>query len=303
MTSHLTGAAFVRWKILIAITLVLAGCRGRSEPTTEVGTESTGLTLVVMDPLAAPLSCPCVEGYAQRQYEALATFLQDQMAVPVRVVFGESLAAALNDGSAEEADLIIGKDSVVRADAQAADLPATPIAHLTDKQGRTTQTGLFVVRSDDPSQSLADLAGYRILLGPADCDEKHAAARRVLAATGIELPEELVEISQACSDGACKLVDAGPGIKAAAVISSYAQPLLEGCGTIKAGDLRVVGETEPVAFISVFVADHVDAPQREQIERLLARVGEDRELCKQLETLLGFVPSEQAQVSVARKKN
>lgn len=28
-----------------------------------------GLSLVVMDPLAAPLSCPCVEGYAQRKYE------------------------------------------------------------------------------------------------------------------------------------------------------------------------------------------------------------------------------------------
>ncbi|MBW3598872.1 MAG: hypothetical protein KY475_16560, partial [Planctomycetes bacterium] len=33
------------------------------------------LTMVVMDPLAAPLSCPCVEGYAQRKYEALAAHL------------------------------------------------------------------------------------------------------------------------------------------------------------------------------------------------------------------------------------
>ena len=30
------------------------------------------LSLIVMDPLAAPLSCPCVAGYAQRKYEVLA---------------------------------------------------------------------------------------------------------------------------------------------------------------------------------------------------------------------------------------
>ena len=32
--------------------------------------EEKAFTLIVMDPLAAPLSCPCVEGYAQRKYEA-----------------------------------------------------------------------------------------------------------------------------------------------------------------------------------------------------------------------------------------
>jgi hypothetical protein len=30
------------------------------------------LTMIVMDPLAAPLACPCVKGYAQRDYEKLA---------------------------------------------------------------------------------------------------------------------------------------------------------------------------------------------------------------------------------------
>jgi len=39
---------------------------------------------------------------------------------------------------------------------------------------------------------------------------------------------------------------------AATVISSYAQPLLEGCGTIKKGDLRVIGETDPMPFVVAF---------------------------------------------------
>ena len=76
------------------------------------------LSLIVMDPLAAPLSCPCVEGYAQRKYEVLAKHLESAVGKPVRVTFSESLSGALKK-SGGEADLIIGKDSVVRADAAA----------------------------------------------------------------------------------------------------------------------------------------------------------------------------------------
>ena len=38
----------------------------------------------------------------------------------------------------------------------------------------------------------------------------------------------------------------------AAVISSYAAALLEGCGTIEKGAIRIIGETEPVPFVTVF---------------------------------------------------
>ena len=47
-----------RGLLLAAVAIVAwAGILAAAEPT---------LTLVVMDPLAAPLSCPCVKGYAQR---------------------------------------------------------------------------------------------------------------------------------------------------------------------------------------------------------------------------------------------
>ncbi|MCA9069318.1 MAG: hypothetical protein KDA84_10365, partial [Planctomycetaceae bacterium] len=38
--------------------------------------EQETLTVVVMDPLSKPLSCPCVEGYAQREYKALSAHLE-----------------------------------------------------------------------------------------------------------------------------------------------------------------------------------------------------------------------------------
>lgn len=50
-----------------------------------------GLTVIVMDPLALPLSCPCVKGYAERDYDQLGKFLEGRLHQPVRVVFSESV--------------------------------------------------------------------------------------------------------------------------------------------------------------------------------------------------------------------
>src|SRR5947208_3409602 len=115
--------------------------------------DKTPLTLIVMDPLAAPLSCPCVKGYAQRDYEKLAKQL---------------------------------------------------------------------------------------------------------------------ETHNSCSDGATKILDMHKsGEKAVTVISSYAQPLLEGCGTIKKGDLRVLGETDPMPFVVAFISERVNASDRAAIQAAL----------------------------------
>ena len=56
-----------------------------------------------------------------------------------------------------------------------------------------------------------------------------------------------------------------PEVKAAAVISSYAEPLLEGCGSIKKGDLRVVGQTQPVPFVTALVSDELDPAMQKQV--------------------------------------
>src|SRR5438094_8614155 len=73
----------------------------------------TSLTMIVMDPLALPLSCPCVKGYAQRDYEKLAQFMEQKLGQPVTVAFSESLPAALKKKTDGKADIVIGKHSVV----------------------------------------------------------------------------------------------------------------------------------------------------------------------------------------------
>ncbi len=249
------------------------------------------LSLVVMDPLAEPLSCPCVQGYAQRKYEKLAEYLAAQLGRPVHVTFAESFEQALAKKDCKVIDIAIGKDSVVRYDGAAKKIKVTPVARLTGQDGIATQTGLIVVRSSDPARRLEDLHGYRILFGPRDCDEKFAAARRSLSNAGVEAPPvEASETMQACSDGACKIIEWGDTQRAAAVISSYAAPLLEGCGTIKKGDLRVIGQTEPVPFITAFTTNRVDRGLQDKIRQALLDVSKKPKLKVAMETLLGFVP-------------
>jgi ABC-type phosphate/phosphonate transport system substrate-binding protein len=257
------------------------------------------LTLVVMDPLSAQLSCPCVAGYAQRDYEKLAAFLTAKLGRPVKAHFAESLAGALQKKTEGKADVIIGKDSMVRADAKAAKMGLQHLAALTGKDGLTVQKGLIVVAKDDPALAADGLKGYTILFGQATADEKHAAALALLKDLGVPVPKA-PETCVSCSVGATKVLDLHKkGEKAAAVISSYAQPLLEGCGTIKKGDLRVIGETDPVPFIAAFANDQLSAADRETIKTALLEVGKSKDLCTALETKDGFVLD---QVTEAKKK-
>lgn len=263
------------------------------------------LSLVVMDPLAAPLSCPCVEGYAQRKYEVLAEHLEKTLDRKVKLTFDGSLRLALKK-TGGTADIVIGKDSVVRSDAKAAKLPVTAVGRLTDRQGSTEQFGMIVVNKEDPAETVADLQGYTIIFGPAEAEEKHDAALELLHQSGIDIPKANRKIDLACSDGACKVIDMGPKSKTAAVISSYAQPLLEGCGTIKKGDLKVVAKTDRVPFVTAFVADSLGTDQRKKIEASLSSIALEPTVLEALESLVGFLPVDtppkQASTSTAKKK-
>ncbi|MBA4106249.1 MAG: hypothetical protein C0485_10865 [Pirellula sp.] len=262
-------------------------------PVQAASKDDGAITMLVMDPLALPLSCPCVAGYAQRKYEVLGEYLSKELGQPVEVVFAESIKNALDKESIDDIHIIVGKDSVVRAQGKKHDFDVSRLARLVGKDGKTTQTGLIVVRSADPAQKLSDLDGYRILFGPSECDEKFAAARALLEEAGVDLPPEKdAEISHACSDGACMIIDWGDKIRGAAVISSYAAPLLEGCGTIKKGDLRVIGETDEVPFVAAFATKSLDKDDQKKLQKALYEAGKAPGMLVALETMLGFVPED-----------
>ena len=247
------------------------------------------LTLLVMDPLALPLSCPCVKGYAQRRYEQLGAFLESRLARPVRVLYGDDIAKTLCTGRVTHLDLIIGKDSVVAFDARANDLALRPALRLTGRDGATTQRGLFVVRQADRARRLADLQGYRFLFGPPECAEKFQAAADALTAAGVALPAQ-IESRPGCSDAAQELLAQPAQQPTAAVISSYAAALLEGCGQVPKGALRIVGETRPVPFITVFFAEALEPALAARLRDTLLAVGQEPALLEALESRAGFVP-------------
>src|SRR5687767_887321 len=114
---------------------VLMLALGFLAPSSALGQEKSALTVIVMDPLAAPLSCPCVKGYAQRDYEKLGQFLEKQLGRPVKVYFSESLTGAVQKKTEGKADVIIGKESVVRQESKANLLKVAAVASLTGKDG------------------------------------------------------------------------------------------------------------------------------------------------------------------------
>ena len=108
--------------------------------------EDPPVQVVVMDPLALPLSCSCVDDVGQRRYDQLAAYLERMTGRSFKLTFEESLDLALRRIRSEP-DFIIGKDAMVRFDANRLKLSVSPLAYLTDRDGRTTQQGVFLVRT------------------------------------------------------------------------------------------------------------------------------------------------------------
>ena len=256
------------------------------------GPSNAEITLVVTDPLALPLACSCVQGYAQRKYEKLADFLQLKLGKSVRVVWGESIEGAKKEHGLGQKTVFIGKDSVVRFDSNKLKIDVTPLAQLTDVKGSVNQRGVFVVRRDNPAASLLDLEGYRVLWGPEKCNEKSASPKSKLKELEITIKSE--DVCDTCSVTARKLVEDADANKVVGVISSYAERLLTGCGTIENNSLKVVGESDEVPFISVFLSDPFKPDERKAILEGLLAVRSSRDLLAAMESKDGFVAYEEA---------
>ena len=268
------------FSLLLAV-FILTSCE-KSSPV-DIETEPT-LNIVVMDPLSDRLACDCVEGYAQRKYDNLSQFLEKQLSQKVWIRYGESLGEILrvNPG---RIDVIIGKSSVVEYDTGQAGISVHPIAALTDKIGSTKMTGLFVVRGNDKAEKIADLDGYKIMFGPQWETEKSVAAIKALKSKRISVSKD-IERGSTCNSSALAVIEKDAD---AAVISSYALALLEGCDTIDKGQLKVVGKTDEVDFVTVFAADSLSSDDQEGIIKTLLAMKNDKQLLKMMESRDGFI--------------
>lgn len=271
----MSGTRFKSWQIGVFVWLLAMPARGESP-----------LTMLVMDPLALPLSCACVDGVGQRRYELLASHMESVLKRPVKLLFDESLGLA-RARVKTPIDLIVGKDAMVRFDAKRESLRVRELAALTDRTGGVDLTGVFLARSDSEIRGIEDLAGRRVALGPKEEAEANFAARQTLGRTGLL---ERVSLIEAGSLDAAALLLAD-GETDAAVVSEFLPPLLEGCGKLERGSVVVIGRTAPVPFIRVFATDSMSETDQRKVTDICLKMRSQVELMEALETKGGFLGS------------
>jgi outer membrane protein assembly factor BamB/ABC-type phosphate/phosphonate transport system substrate-binding protein len=240
------------------------------------------LTILVMDPLALQLSCACVDGTGQRRYSKLADHLKGALGRHIRLIFDESLSLAQNRAP-NGIDLVVGKDAMVRFDANATGTRLRPIAALTDRRDRTDFAGVFVVHKNSGLNTLRQLGGKHVALGPVEDEETNSAARAALAQAGVSMVRFTV-----CGsiDAAALMVHDGEAD--AAVVSEFLPPLLEGCGKLEKGTIQVIASTGEIPFIRIFAADSISSELEESLIIALDKVGEKSELLVAMESHSGF---------------
>jgi outer membrane protein assembly factor BamB/ABC-type phosphate/phosphonate transport system substrate-binding protein len=253
--------------------------QGRTEP----------IVLVVMDPLAKELACACVKGYGQRDYRKLAAYLQSALGRPVAIEFSDDLAETLTAVGKTRELILIGDRSLLTQAAQHAQLKAHPVAELSGMDGSTTDAALFLARAGDPAKDLKSITGRKVFIGLADADEKRAATLAALRDADLKPPAE-TQNRRAGSDAALDVLDSSASPPPVAVIPGYLLPMLEGCGSVKKGDLKIIARTTPVPFITVFLSDSIPTQTQAAIQGKLLSVKSDPQLLQQLESRDGFKP-------------
>ncbi len=262
---------FWLWRLDSGVDMQLSAPRG--EP----------LQVVVMDPLCGPLRHDGLSRPA-RDYTPLGRLLREILHRQVRFSYGDHWAGT--PAAQRAADLIIGKDSTVVAEAARVNELVRPVARLTDEQGGTGICGLFIVRRNDPAQTPGDLADHTIVFGPPAEQERHWLALATLSQQGVT-PVPPLETAPTSLDALQRLAQNQAD---AAVISSANLALVEDGTAANQGAFRVVGRTASQPFITVFATSRIGPATEQTIAEALLSVKAQPPLLKALQSRAGFVP-------------
>ena len=240
----------------------------------------SSLTMVVMDPLALPLSCACVDGVGQRRYESFAEALSKELGREVDLIYEESLQLARRRAESK-IDIVVGKRSTVLYDANETGIKLHAVASLTDREGITTVHGTVLVPKEDTADGILDLSGKRIAIGPREHAECHAAAKSLLAGVqdaSMIVHESIESAVYAFDDGEVDAV----------VVSGFLPPLLVGCGKLQENSFREVAVTAKTPFVQAFVATGLDASERIQIAGAMIKASRGSKVRELIESQSGF---------------
>jgi ABC-type phosphate/phosphonate transport system substrate-binding protein len=143
---------------------------------------------------------------------------------------------------------------------------------VLDPNNNRWLTGIVIVPSNSPIQSLEDLNGKHIYIGQPDSYEKHYAAKRLLAQKGINPGK--IDMKASCIENLGILLD---GLADAAVVSDYALSADCAVDFAKPGDFRIIAATEQIPLTSLMLdMNKVDEKNAERLKQaLLLLSGED----------------------------
>jgi outer membrane protein assembly factor BamB len=242
------------------------------------------LRIAVTDPLCRRLAGDYLKSHAFRDYAPLGVFLEGRLGRPVEILYGRTLREVYPSAEGP-IDLIVGKASTVSFETGKINEPVHPIARLTGSQGDTDVRGLLVVRTKSPAKVPGDLADHRILFGPPSDAERHAEALALLAEHGVA-PVPPLQVVPDCAEALAAVARGDADI---AVIPSYAVPLLEDLAGIEKGALRVVGQTAPQPFVTMFATARPGPATERTIYNALLSVRDNPHLLTALDSKSGFV--------------
>lgn len=244
---------------------LLSGCGlGGSHP------EPVVLRVGLCDALSKKTPSQCVGEYAKRDYEGLAEALEKEAGVHLKFrpyPLDEQLIGAARRG---EVDALMCKTwTMLRANAVS---PST-FQRLADVPGPDGHGlhGVFIARKDSVIRTLGDIDGRSFAIGSDSQYESSFQARRDLARAGVR-PAETTTIAS-CLNVAAAVWEGGAD---AGVVSNYC---VDHSGLQLVGDpeaFRILGQTDPVPFITFAVSTRVPAAARARAQTALLSMAASR---------------------------
>lgn len=231
------------------------------------GDSARRLLIGVNDPLCKRCACSCVGDSAIRAYDGTAAKVAADAGLTLEFKYYEEDSLMREDVLAGRLDGLIAKTWTGAALAREAGRKFDRIADVRMPAGeKDGLAGVFVVPATSKVKTLADLRGRRVVFGPKSAYEKSWSAFSSLEAAGVKLTDVKADEVPSCKTAVVQLMEDRADV---AVISSYA--VRYGCVGVVAekGDIREIGATPAIPFISVFVDERVPGETRARLRRTL----------------------------------
>ncbi len=252
---------------------LLCGCATHSAATPLV------LKLAVNDIYCMDTACSCVHDVAARTYPQTLEKLKAEQNIDLQLVYFTETYQLEDAIASGEYDGALCKPWYALRHQKEAGANFRRIVDVLDPNNNQWLTGIFVVLTDSPIQTVEELTGKHLYIGQADAYEKHQAALRLMKQRGI-VPAQ-IDTNASCSENVGELLDEEAD---AAVLSDYS--LTADCAVDFASfeDFRILAATERIPLTSLILdmnkVDPADADRLQQA--LLALSGKGAP-----ETLLG----------------